>query len=206
MSSSGLDHHLATCSDCARWLDDVSRLTRRVRLGSLSVPDRADAISHAVALPAGRVLRRRLLLRVALAVVGVAQFVIALPAIGGDSLGMTMATHAAHEGAAWNLAIAVAFVAGALRPRRAAGLVPLLATFVVVLGALSVRDIAAGAVPLDRVCVHLAALAGLVLLVALDRAERALPPRGRSATGAPADTDAGSSVGPDGKPNLRGVA
>jgi predicted anti-sigma-YlaC factor YlaD len=71
----------------------------------------------------------------------------------------------------------VAFLAAALVPRRAAGLVPMLGTFVVVLAVLSVHDILGREVSADRELTHLATLAGLVLLVVLDRAERALPPR-----------------------------
>jgi predicted anti-sigma-YlaC factor YlaD len=177
VSASGLEHHLTTCPDCARWAADATQLTRQARLGSIAVPDRTEAITAAVVLPVRRVLRRRALLRLALVLAGLAQLAIALPAISGDSLGMVMSTHAAHEAAAWNLAIGAAFLATALTPRRAAGLVPLLATFVVVLTALSVHDVAAGVVTAARLCTHLATLIGLLLVLALDRAERALPPR-----------------------------
>lgn len=198
MSASILDHHLQSCTDCARWVRAATRLTRQARLGTAGVPDLAASITENVVLPARRVMRRRLLLRATLVLVGLAQLAIAVPAISGDSIGMAMSMHAAHEGAAWNLAIGVAFLACALTPRRAAGLIPLLVTFIVVLGALSVHDIAAGAVSVGRICTHLAALAGLLLLIALDRAERALPPgRFRAASG-----DAGES----GHRHLRGVA
>jgi predicted anti-sigma-YlaC factor YlaD len=140
-----------------------------------------------VTLPARRVLRRRRVLRLGLLLAGVAQLLIGLPALTGDSIGMAMSAHGAHEAAAWNLALAVAFVAAASLPRRAAGLVPLLGTFLVVLGALSIRDLAAGAVSAGRLATHLAALAGLLLLVALDRAERALPPRRFGADGSSDD-------------------
>jgi predicted anti-sigma-YlaC factor YlaD len=177
LSVSSLDHHLATCPDCARWLEDATRLTRQARLSTLDVPDLADAITADVVLPTRRVLRRRLLLRVALVAVGLVQLATAIPAISGTGLGMPMSEHAAHEGAAWTIAIGVAFLAAAMTPRRAAGLVPLLGTFIVVLIALSVHDIAAGAVGLDRLLTHIASVVGLLLLLAIDRAERALPPR-----------------------------
>jgi predicted anti-sigma-YlaC factor YlaD len=177
LSVSILDHHLATCLDCARWIDDATWLTRQARLSSLEVPDLADAITADVVLPTRRVLRRRFLLRLALVAVGVVQLAIAIPAISGTGLGMAMSEHAAHEGAAWSVAIGVALLAAALAPRRAAGLVPLLGTFIVVLTALSVHDIAAGAVGVDRLLTHVAAVVGLLLLLAIDRAERALPPR-----------------------------
>ena len=176
VSATSLEHHLATCPDCARWDAEATRLTRQARLSTVDVPDLADAITADVVLPTRRVLRRRFLLRAALVLVGIVQLAIAVPAVSGTGLGMAMSEHAAHEGAAWNIAIGVAFLAAALVPRRAAGLVPLLGTFIVVLIALSVHDIAAGTVPVDRLLTHLAAVLGLLLLIAIDRAERALPP------------------------------
>lgn len=182
MSASALDAHLASCPDCAGWADAAAAVTRRARLDVRPVPDLSEQIAGGVALPARRVLRRRYLLRLALLVAGLAQLGIGLPALTGDSIGMAMSMHAAHEAAAWNLAIGAAFVAVASVPRRAAGLIPLLGTFLVVLAALSVRDVAAGSVSAGRLATHGIALAGLLLLIALDRAERALPP-GRFAAG-----------------------
>jgi predicted anti-sigma-YlaC factor YlaD len=198
MSATSLEHHLATCSDCAGWAAEATRLTRLMRLGPAEAPDLAEVITAGVVLPTRRVLRRRWLLRVALLLAGVVQLAIAVPALGGDSLGMAMSAHAAHEAAAWNLAVGAAFFAAALSPRRAAGLIPLLGTFVVVLAALSARDYAAGVVTAARLATHLGALAGLVLLIGVDRAERALPP-GRFAV-------PGEDAGVDGGPRLRGVA
>jgi predicted anti-sigma-YlaC factor YlaD len=182
MSASALDHHLATCLDCARWAESAAQVTRLARLGVAEVPDLAEHIVQSAALPARRVLRRRMLLRLLLLVVALIQLAIAIPALTGDSIGMAMSAHAAHEAAAWNLAIGAAFLAAVVTPRRAAGLIPLLATFIVVLGVLSVRDLADGAVTYGRVSTHLAAVAGLLLLFAIDRAERALPP-GRHGSG-----------------------
>lgn len=176
VSASALEHHLASCPDCAGWADAAARATRLARLDVRPVPDLSDAIAASVVLPARRVLRRRYLLRIALLMAGLAQLAIGLPALAGDSIGMAMSVHGAHENAAWNLAVGIAFVAAALLPRRAAGLIPLLGTFLLVLGGLSVRDYVRGAVTADRLATHLAVLVGLVLLVALDRAGRALPP------------------------------
>lgn len=176
MAASALDAHLAACPDCAGWAEAAARATRLARLDLRPVPDLSARIAAQVTLPARRVLRRRYLLRIALLLAGLAQLGIGLPALTGDSIGMVMSTHGAHEAAAWNLALGVAFLAAASVPRRATGLVPLLGTFLVVLGALSIRDLASGSVTLGRLATHLAALAGFVLLVALDRAERALPP------------------------------
>jgi len=176
LSTASLDAHLGSCPDCAAWANAAADVTRRSRMDVRPVPDLSDEIVAGVALPTRRVLRRRQALRVALALVGLAQLGVGIPALAGHSIGMAMSMHSAHEAAAWNLAIGVAFVGVAFVPRRAAGLIPLLATFMVVLGILSARDFAAGNVTADRLATHLVALLGLLLLIALDRAERALPP------------------------------
>ncbi|MBE7190208.1 hypothetical protein [Jatrophihabitans endophyticus] len=176
MSVAVLDDHLATCADCARWVEAATNATRLVRLDVTPVPDLADAIIAGIALPARRVARRRLLLRVGLVVAAVVQLVVGIPATLGDSMAMPMAAHAAHEMAAWNIALGVAFVAAALLPRRAAGMIPLLTAFLAVLGVLSVHDYLDGAVTAARLATHAAALVGLALLVGLDRTERARPP------------------------------
>ena len=176
MSVTVLDHHLATCPDCARWVDAATRVTRHARLDVTPVPDLADAIVAGVVLPARRIARRRRWLRVALIGTAVVQLVVGVPAAVGDSIAMPMGAHAAHEMAAWNIALGVAFVAVALVPRRAAGMIPLLTSFLVVLGVLSVHDYADGAVTAARLATHVAALIGLGLLVCLDRIERTHPP------------------------------
>jgi predicted anti-sigma-YlaC factor YlaD len=199
MSASVLDHHLTSCVDCARWLEEATRLTRQTRLGTAEVPDLAEQILAGAALPARRVLRRRRLLRLALVVVGAIQVGIAMPALFGSSIDMAMSMHAAHETAAWNVALGAAFLATALRPQRAGGLLPGLAVFVGVLAALSIRDVAGGAVAAGRLATHLGIVAGLGLVYALARAEQALPPERRPTL------DAGDRDDEDGR-GLRGVA
>ncbi len=70
-------------------------------------------------------------------------------------------------------------------------MIPLLGVFLVVLTALSVHDVLDGAVGSGRLATHVAVLVGLLLLVALDRTERALPPQERRVLpGTAADDDA----------------
>jgi predicted anti-sigma-YlaC factor YlaD len=199
MSASVLDHHLATCADCARWIEAATRLTRHTRVGTADTPDLVDRILDGSVLPIRRVLRGRRWLRVALVVVGLAQLGVALPSLFGGSIDMAMSTHAAHETAAWNVALGAAFVATALRPRRASGVLAPLGVFVGVLAALSVRDIASGEVAVGRLATHLGIVAGLGLVYALARAERALPP---DLPAAVVDDSPGREQGP----GLRGVA
>ena len=197
MSATALDHHLTSCLDCARWLEAATRVTRQARLGAAEVPDLAERILAEPVLPARRVLRRRRLLRLALAVVGAVQVGIAAPSLFGGSIELAMSVHAAHENAAWNVALGAAFLATAMRPQRAAGLLPGLAVFVGVLAALSIRDVASGAVAVGRLATHLGIVAGLALVYALARAERALPPQRRSTASAGDEDD---------RRGLRGVA
>ncbi len=200
MSVSVLDHHLATCVACSSWNEQATRLTRQLRLGPAEIPDLADSILAEVALPAGRVLRRRLVLRLLIAVVAVVQLVLAAPSLFGDSIDMAMAVHGAHETAAWNLALGAAFLATAIRPRRAGGLLPVLVVFVGVLGALSIRDVASGAVDIGRLATHIAVLIGLGLVFGLHRLEESLPPQ-RWSRVSREDGESGQNGG-----NLRGVA
>jgi predicted anti-sigma-YlaC factor YlaD len=165
------------------------------RLGTANVPDLSDSILADAVLPARKVLRRRNRLRLGLVLVGLIQLIIAAPSCFGTDVGMAMGEHASHESGAWNVAVGIALLATATRPQRAAGVLTVLATFVGVLTLLSIRDVASGAVALERLATHLAAVAGLVLVAALARAERALPPRGVDASGA--DTS---------RSRLRGVA
>jgi predicted anti-sigma-YlaC factor YlaD len=199
MSATVLDHHLATCADSARWLEAATRLTRHTRLGTADVPDLVERILDGAVLPVRRVLRSRRWLRVALVVVGLAQLGVALPSLFGSSIDMAMSTHAAHETAAWNVALGAAFLATAWRPRRATGVLPALAVFVGVLAALSVRDIVSGEVAVGRLATHLAVVAGLGLVYALSRAEDALPPELPAAV-------AGDAPHDDHGTGLRGVA
>jgi hypothetical protein len=142
-------------------------------------------------LVAGGVGRRarpgRLLVRVALALLAVAQAVLAVPALALGADGLHPPLHVAHESGAWNVALAVAFLAAALRPRYAAGLLPLLAAFVAVLVAASLPDVTTGEVPVARLAGHLPVVLALLLVTVLGRAGRRTPvppQRGRS-TGGP---------------------
>jgi predicted anti-sigma-YlaC factor YlaD len=80
-----------------------------------------------------------------------------------------MGEHAAHESAAWNAALGVAFVVTAVRPRLAAGLLPLLGVFVVLLAILSVYDVSTGAVDAARLMSHGGCVLGLIIVAALAR-------------------------------------
>ena len=191
MPDAALDDHLTVCADCARWVQDAVRVTRLTRMGAAEVPDLSAPILQAARLPVRRTGRLRGWLRAGLAVLGLAQLAVAAPSFIGDSMGMAMPMHAAHESAAWNLALGVAFLAAASRPQRAAGLLPVLATFLGALLLLSIQDLASGSVGAARLLTHLAAAAALGFVIALDRMDR-VPPPGQVPVG---DEDGGTGAG-----------
>lgn len=171
MPAADLDRHLAGCPGCAGWADAAGTVTRRARLAPAPpVPDLTAAVLRALPgqLPGTAVAARaRLLsqsLRLALLAVGVAQAGLAWPALSGGAAAMSAPVHVANETGAWNLAVAAAFVAVAAAPRLAAGALPLLATFTVLLTVATVRDLVAGHVHADRAAAHLLLLAGVLLI------------------------------------------
>jgi predicted anti-sigma-YlaC factor YlaD len=135
MPAAELDRHLADCADCAGWADSAGAVTRRARLAPApAVPDLTAAVLGALPrqLPGtAAVARARLLqsaLRLALLAVGAAQAGLAWPALTTGSAAMSAPVHVANETAAWNLAVAAAFLAVAAAPRLAAGGLPFLGT------------------------------------------------------------------------------
>ena len=173
MPARELERHLETCSDCAGWSDAASRVTRRARLASApAVPDLTGAVLAALPqeLPGAAVAARRRLvdtgLRLALLAVGVAQAGIAWPVLVTGAGAMSAPTHMTHETGAWNLAVAAAFLAVAAAPRLAAGALPFLLSFAVLLVPVTLADLGAGHVHADRALTHLLLVAGVVLVSA----------------------------------------
>ena len=161
-----IDAHVADCAACRDWLEAAVVVTRTVRTGPAEAgPDLVSLVLPAAPRP--RVAPR--VARVALAGVGAVQTVLGVLALtgtdghgGGAMLGADMA-HLGHETGAWNVAVGVAFLAGARWTRQLAGLLPVLGTFVVVLGVLSAIDLLAGRVEPGRVLAHGLVVVGIVL-------------------------------------------
>jgi predicted anti-sigma-YlaC factor YlaD len=174
--------HLSGCSGCREWFGQAARITRLVRLApAVSMPDLAPAVLEAV--PAQSPARRRVFAGARAALVVVA-FLQALLAWSGALTGQDdMATgHVAHEVGAWNLALSVAFLMVATRPRAADALVAPVGVFVAVLAVVAASDAAAGDLALGRLLGHLLVGAGLALLVTIGRtapSQPGLPDRSR---------------------------
>jgi predicted anti-sigma-YlaC factor YlaD len=198
--------HLAGCAECARWFAQVTRANRLLRTAHAEPAPGMDEAALARVLdqlpdpPSERTGRRRLLGRIGLAVVGTAQLLLGglplvLPSGGGGAgmsgmggmTGMAMAhlgmmgagmAHMTHEYSAWNLAIGVAFLAGAAWTRHLAGMLPVLVSFVAVLLVVSAVDLADGAVDLARVGSHVLVVLGLALVVLVVRTGTPSPGHG----------------------------
>ncbi|HEV2887864.1 MAG TPA: zf-HC2 domain-containing protein [Jatrophihabitans sp.] len=178
-----LDEHLARCPECSVWLDAATRAGRLLRVSGETPPDLSEPILRNAGLPAARVQRRRRLLQLGLVLLAGLQWVLAVPGMWGENVGMAamqMGAHQAHESAAWNVAVGAALLAVALRPARAAGTLPILLAFVAVLSVLSVPDLLSGAVTGARLGSHAGVVLGLLLVAALAGAER-VPGPGRPA-------------------------
>lgn len=169
-----LVRHLAACPGCRHWEGQAQQVTRRTRLTVAEpIPDVTTAVL--TALPdtgpaAADQIRARLgalALRLTLLAVGVAQAALAVPSLSSGTGAMGGPTHVAHETGAWSLAVAVSFLAVAAAPRLAAGALPFLAAFTLLLAVLTVSDLNAGMVHIERAASHLLVLAGVAAVSAL---------------------------------------
>src|SRR3954452_6882157 len=169
-----LDQHLAACADCTAWTAAATLVTRRARLAPAPpVPDLTASVLAALPreLPgAAAAARARLAdsaLRLALVAVGVAQGALAWPVLTSGVGAMSAPVHMAHETGAWSLAVAAAFLAVAAGPRLAVGALPFLGSFTALLVPVTLADLAAGHVQIERAVAHLLLLAGVALVSAV---------------------------------------
>ncbi len=172
--AAAVDAHLDACPACREFAERAARVTRLTR--TRPAEDGPDLVAAVVAAaPAPR--RAPGLLRAALAAVGVGQLGLAVSGVvaaagaahhGGGLAGASTA-HFSHESAAWNLAIAVAFLWVASSRSRGSALVSMLGAFVAALTLLSGVDLLVGRVEPGRLLTHGLVVAGLVLVVALRR-------------------------------------
>jgi predicted anti-sigma-YlaC factor YlaD len=184
MPAAQLDAHLAACRDCSAFAERAAQVTRRARLAPApAVPDLTAAVLTALPreLPGtAAAARSRLVataLRLALLTVGVAQAGLVWPTLTSGAGAMSAPVHMAHETGAWNLGIAAAFLAVAAAPRLAAGALPFLGTFAALLVPVTVADLGAGHVHMDRAVAHLLLLAGVALVAVLAWRGRRREPR-----------------------------
>jgi predicted anti-sigma-YlaC factor YlaD len=165
LSARALAAHLDDCAACAQWQGRAHAVTRRVRLGGAFL-DHDLTAGVLAAIPAADPARTRLRLapRGALIALALAQLAIAAPMLflgHGHDAGV----HAAHELGSFNLALAIAFAVGAIRPALSAGLAWPCGIAAGGLLTTAIIDLIGGqAIGADE-AQHLVALAGAALLV-----------------------------------------
>ncbi|MCZ7421272.1 MULTISPECIES: zf-HC2 domain-containing protein [unclassified Micromonospora] len=187
--------HLETCAGCRTWLDSAARVTRRARTRVVTAqPDLTEAILAAAPPPErgrrrlapigmpGRLwpaASRRLTLvnalRAALGLLGAVQLVLGLAQIGRTGTAEHLHStgqHLWHESAAWNVAVGAGFLFVALRRTSPSGLLPMLGAFVVTLVLLSVNDLVASQVEVQRLVSHGFLVVGYLITVLLARSSR----------------------------------
>src|ERR1700734_1734465 len=192
-----LETHLAGCPACVDWQRRAHTMTRRVRLGGAFLDhDLTPGVLAAVPVASDRT-RLRLARRCLLIALALAQFAIAVPMLLGHD--REAGVHAAHELGSFNLALAIAFAVGAIRPRLSAGLAWPCAIAAGGLVTTAIIDLIGGqAIGADE-AQHLVALAGAALLVWQSRerdTESAAPAiaGGEGPVATPADRDEAAPV------------
>ncbi|GAB3002748.1 zf-HC2 domain-containing protein [Amycolatopsis acidiphila] len=197
-----LDRHLETCADCRAWYSAAQDLRRWMTVRAAPVvPDLTEVVLDRIPAPTGE----RWPARIGLGLVALAQLTLSGAQLFGAATGMGampaafMTGHLSHESTAWNLAVGIGLLWAALRPRAAAGQLPVLTGFVLALVAFSVGDLLGHAVTPGRLASHVFVLLGLALLFVVRRQYRddgrpgtgdALTPQHRTAPG----TDPGEAA------------
>lgn len=177
-----VDAHLRSCAPCRSFATGAEGLNRRTAVRPVeAVPDLTASIlasaERARPVPAVAVAGAGTELattsgahwsRWALLVVALTQLLSALPGlvVGRDGEG---ATHLARELGAWDVALAVALAWVVIRPERAAGLVPFVATVAAAMVGTATLDVIAGRADALAESRHLLELVGLALLVIVAR-------------------------------------
>lgn len=169
--------HVDECAACWDWRERQHALTRRARLsGYVLDHDLAARVLDALPAPASRQSWAPMGRRVALVLVAAGQLAITVPLLilGHDR---DAGVHAAHELGSFDLALAIAFVVGAVRPRLSAGLAWPCCVAALGLAGTAVVDMVAGQTFGSDEGQHLVAVAGALLLFWQSRAlsSRALP-------------------------------
>ncbi|WP_236796326.1 zf-HC2 domain-containing protein [Amycolatopsis sp. GM8] len=162
-----VDRHLESCADCRAWYSGAQDLRRWMTVRAApAMPDLTGVILERIPAPTGE----RWPVRIGLGIVALAQLALSVAQLLGAATGMdamsgaSMLEHLTHESTAWNIAVGIGLLWAALRPRAAAGQLPVMTGFVLVLTGLSIADLLGHAVSLGRLASHVFVVIGLALL------------------------------------------
>ena len=186
-----LSAHLDGCAACRDWRERQHAMTRRARLsGHVLDHDLTALVLEALPAPAPRRSWAPSARRVVLALVAAGQLAITVPLLifGQDH---AAGVHAAHELGSFDLALAIAFVVGAVRPRLSAGLAWPCCVAALGLASTAIIDMLGGQTFGTDEAQHLVAVAGALLLFWQARAHSSgtVPADAVTTTAAPQATD-----------------
>jgi predicted anti-sigma-YlaC factor YlaD len=159
-----IEAHLTGCEACRSWQQRAHVMTRRARIGGPFLDhDLTHRVLAAVPPAPGR-RRLRLALRAALLALSLGQLAVTVPLLilGHDP---EASMHAAHELGSFDLALAIAFAVGAVRPALSAGLAWTCAIAAGGLAGTAIADLIGGQTFGADEAQHLIAVAGALLLI-----------------------------------------
>jgi predicted anti-sigma-YlaC factor YlaD len=172
VSPATLEQHLATCARCRAYLADARALRRRVGVRSAPpVPNLTSRVMFALAREQSEPAASRQGLRLGLAVIGLVQLGLSLPALLlGSDAGVPI--HQARHLGSFGVALAVGFLVAAWRPHRIDGLLPLATALVICLIGSAIADVATGHAAATSEFTHVVEVLGLGSLWLLHRSQR----------------------------------
>lgn len=154
-----VEAHLAGCPDCRRFRAAAERLEVSIAGSGLrDAPERTATLLTAMAAPSRRRARRR---QGVLAALGIVHVVVALIELVGV---VPTSPHASRELAAWTIALGAGFLAAAVRPALARGVLPVAATMAAAALVVVVPEVAAGRASLADQTLHVSQGIGAVVL------------------------------------------
>jgi predicted anti-sigma-YlaC factor YlaD len=163
VASSELSRHLAACADCNAWRESAHIVTRRARLAPAeAAPTVREGLLAAVreeSRESSRTLSPLTEARLGLVAIAIIQIVLTVPALilGSDR---EAPLHVAHEMGAFDMALAIGFLAAAWQPERARGMHVLVGAAALLLLGTAVVDLLTGHTTAADEAPHLLVLAG----------------------------------------------
>jgi predicted anti-sigma-YlaC factor YlaD len=174
VADDALQAHLAACQGCRAWQQRAHAVTRRARLGG-SLLDHDLTARVLAGVPSAPAPQMRLARRAGLVAVAMAQLAVTVPLLiwGHDH---DAGAHAAHELGSFDLALAIAFIVGAIRPVLSAGLAWPSGVAAAGLAGTAIADLVSGQTIGADEAQHLIAVCGAALLFWQARADGARGP------------------------------
>ena len=168
LGNTEVSRHLRVCDACGGFATAAHDAAGRVRVAAAQeVPDLTAAIMTGLAneptsSSAAWVVRLRLIV----AMVGIAQMLLAAPLVGGI---VGADPHLGRDLAALQVALGVGLILAAVQPHRAAGVLPVLAVVAGTTVVLAAIDVVGGMTTWTAELVHVSELIGVLALWALTR-------------------------------------